>query len=98
MSTTGPIAPIARPLSQKSQVIIPLEIRKYLQVTPGEDNIEFVVNSQGEVIVQRKEKSDLMSLFGSLPPQEPVTKAWDDIRKEAIEEHVRSKYDAEDAD
>lgn len=93
LETKVPVSPISSStkLSTKGQLVVPKEIRELLSLDIG-DEIEFTINENKEVVIKRKEKKDIMELFGSLPPQEETSKSWDEIRKEARENYVKRKY------
>lgn len=76
-----------RSLSSKGQVVVPKKIRNYLGAKEG-DQVQFTINEKGEVVVTILKETDVMDLFGSMPPKEQTDKEMDQIVKEAREEHV----------
>lgn len=66
--------PVAR-LTSKGQLVIPKEIREYMQLQPG-DQLDFMVRDDGEVVI-RPVVADVTALRGMLktPGRKPVSLA-----------------------
>ncbi|MCF6093254.1 type II toxin-antitoxin system PrlF family antitoxin [Microaerobacter geothermalis] len=75
-------------ISKKGQITIPVKIREYIHADIG-DQIQFVLNEAGEVVVKVIKPDSLLSLFGSMPPRgERENKTWEEIRQQARDEMV----------
>lgn len=67
-------------LSSRGQVVIPIEIRKALGLTEGDD-LTFILNKDGEIkveVVKKQHVSELLGILKTNKPFQPV----DEIRKE----------------
>ena len=53
-------------ITSKGQTTIPIDIREYLQLKPG-DQVDFVKNEEGKVMMIPRNQ-DLLSLQSILPP------------------------------
>lgn len=67
-------------LSSRGQIVIPIEIRKMLGLTEGDD-LTFIVNQDGEIKVEVLKKQRLSQLIGILKTNNPFQPV-DEIRKE----------------
>lgn len=67
-------------LSSRGQIVIPIEIRKMLGLTEGDD-LTFIVNQDGEIKVEVLKKQRLSQLIGILKTNKPFQPV-DEIRKE----------------
>ncbi|AGT32652.1 AbrB family transcriptional regulator [Geobacillus genomosp. 3] len=68
-------------LSSRGQVVIPVEIRKTLGLTEGDD-LTFMVNQDGEIKVEVTKKYRLSQLIGILKTNQPF-RPVEEIRNEA---------------
>ncbi|ADG06880.1 AbrB/MazE/SpoVT family DNA-binding domain-containing protein [Kyrpidia tusciae] len=74
--------PATRTMSTKGQVVIPIEVRRMLNIQPG-DEVVFSVNESGEVIMTVKKKTKLADLIGILPPGNNNERDFDAVREKA---------------
>lgn len=70
-------------VSSRGQIVIPIEIRKTLGLTEGDD-LTFIVNEDGEIKVEVVKKQRLSELFGILKTNKPYQPV-DEIRKEVYQ-------------
>jgi AbrB family looped-hinge helix DNA binding protein len=74
-------------VSSKGQVVIPVEVRKYLGIEQG-DKIIFVLSEEGQVEVKNVKYPTVASLRGAAGElAHPLS--WEEMRKIAREEHLR---------
>lgn len=70
-------------VSSRGQIVIPIEIRKLLGLTEG-DELTFILNEDGEMKVEVVKKQRLSELVGILKTKKPFQPV-DEIRKEVYE-------------
>lgn len=76
----GPVKATSR-ISSRGQIVIPLEIRKMLGLSEG-DELTFIAEKNGEVKVEAVKRQRLSELFGILKTNKSFTPV-EEIRKEA---------------
>lgn len=73
-------------ISSKGQVVIPIEIRKRLNIMEG-DSLKFTVNDDGDISVEAVKRDSILELFGSITAKGD-TKNFKKVSYEAKKEHV----------
>lgn len=79
-------------VTSKGQVTVPLDVRRKLDLQPG-DELIFEINSQGELKVKIIKRKKLSELYGSLPTSRPYP-GKEKIREEtaiSISNHLIGK-------
>jgi antitoxin PrlF len=76
-------------LSSKGQITVPQKVREIIRATPG-DQIEFVLNNSGEVVVKAIKKDSVLSLFGTMPAKDQNNLVWETIRRDARDENAEN--------
>lgn len=71
-----------RTISSKGQVVIPAEVRRLLNIEPG-DQVIFSLNDFGEIVMRAKKREKLSDLIGILPAKKRVEGDFEVIRKKA---------------
>lgn len=75
-------------LSAKGQVVIPVEIRKMLNLEEG-DTVKYILTEDGEIKIEPSKRSSVLDLFGSLIPVEPDLRDFSEIRDEMRREREK---------
>lgn len=78
-------------MSAKGQITIPKSVREALQLESG-DTLALV--QVGDEIVLKPVKKTIFDFIGKIPPSSGSTQ-WDDIRREAQEEHATEVLNTE---
>lgn len=73
-------------VSSKGQIVVPMEIRKILDVKEG-DSIKFMVDNNEEIKIEVIKRNSILDLFGSIKAKED-TADFEKIRLEAREERI----------
>ena len=76
-------------ITTKGQVTIPAEVRKHLDLKPG-DKILFVVEDAGDVRLAAPKYPDIESLRGAAGSLEKPL-SWEEMRAIAREDHLTSQ-------
>ena len=71
-------------VSSKGQIVVPLEMRKQLDIKEG-DSLKFTVKDNGDIGVEVIKRNSILDLFGSIQPHGD-TSNFEKIRTEAKEE------------
>jgi AbrB family looped-hinge helix DNA binding protein len=75
------------PLTSKSQITVPKEIRKHLQLKPG-DRAIFSIKKDGEVVIKRPPTpAEIMARVGKPTGAQPLTE-----REKLIGGYLAKKY------
>ena len=81
-------------ITSKGQVTIPAEVRKHLDLKPG-DKIVFVVEDAGEVRLAAPKYPDIESLHGAAGSLEKP-RTWEEMRAIAREDHLAQLNDKQE--
>lgn len=78
-------------ISSRGQIVIPIEIRKTLGLTEGDD-LTFIVNDDGEIkveVVKKQRLSELIGILKTNKPFRPVEKIRKEVYRNKAEKELK---------